>query len=64
MGHTLNAPHLPKEKPERLGYAVLIPVALSLLVVLLSRPEPEKETGKPITEGDLTEQSAVVLQQF
>jgi hypothetical protein len=62
MSHILNDPHLPKRKPERLGYAVLISVALSLLfVVLLSRPEPEKEIGKPITEGDLTERPAVVL---
>jgi hypothetical protein len=62
MGHTLNAPHLLKKKPRWLAYAVLVPVALSLLfVVLLIKPEPEEETGKPVVQENLAEQSVVVL---
>jgi hypothetical protein len=59
MSHTLNGPHLPREKPGRLGYTVLILAALSLLAVSLSMPDHGEETGKaPVMEG-FTEQSAV-----
>ena len=59
MSHTLNGPHLPREKPGRLGYTVLILAALSLLAVSLGMPDHGEETGKaPVMEG-FTEQSAV-----
>ena len=62
MSHTLHGPHLPREKPGRLGYTVLILAALSLLLaVSLSMPDHDEETGKATAmamEG-FTEQSAV-----
>ena len=58
MSHTLNGPHLPREKPGRLGYTILILTALSLLAVSLGMPDHGEETGKaPVMEG-FTEQSA------
>src|SRR3954447_20630019 len=60
MSHTLNGPHLPREKPGRLGYTVLILAALSLLLaVSLSMPDHGEETGKPVVMEGFTEQSAV-----
>ena len=59
MSHTLNGPHLPREKPGRLGYTVLILAALSLLAVSLSMPDHDEETGKPVVMEGFTEQSAV-----
>jgi hypothetical protein len=60
MSHTLNGPHLPREKPARLGYTVLILAALSLLLaVSLSMPDHGEETGKPVVMEGFTEQSAV-----
>ena len=59
MSHTLNGPHLPREKPGRLGYTVLILAALSLLAVSLSMPDHGEETRKPVVMEGLTEQSAV-----
>jgi hypothetical protein len=62
MGHILNAPHLSKKKPRRLDYAVLVSIALSLpLVVLLSKPESNKETGRSVVQGNFAEQSTIVL---
>jgi hypothetical protein len=60
MSHILNGPHLPREKPGRLGYTVLILAALSLLLaVSLSMPDHDEETGKPVVMEGFTEQSAV-----
>jgi len=59
MSHILNGPHLPREKPGRLGYAVLILAALSLLAVSLSMPDHGEETGKATVMEGFTEQSAV-----
>jgi hypothetical protein len=60
MSHTLNGPHLPREKPGRLGHTVLILAALSLLLaVSLSMPDHGEETGKPVVMEGFTEQSAV-----
>jgi hypothetical protein len=60
MSHILNGPHLPREKPGRLGYTVLILAALSLLLaVSLSMPDHGEETGKPVVMEGFTEQSAV-----
>ena len=59
MSHTLNGPHLPREKPGRLDYTVLILAALSLLAVSLSMPDHGEETGKATVMEGFTEQSAV-----
>ena len=60
MSHTLNGPHLPREKPGRLGYTVLILATLSLLLaVSLSMPDHGEETGKATVMEGFTEQSAV-----
>jgi hypothetical protein len=59
MSHTLNGPHLPREKLGRLGYAVLILAALSLLAVSLSMPDHGEETEKATVMEGFTEQSAV-----
>jgi hypothetical protein len=59
MSHTLNGPHLPREKPGRLGYTVLILAALSLLGVSLSMSDHGEETGKATVMEGITEQSAV-----
>src|SRR3954471_13459183 len=60
MSHTLNGPHLPREKPGRLGYTALILAALSLLLaVSLSMPDHGEETGKPVVMEGFTGQSAV-----
>ena len=59
MSHILNGPHLPREKPGRLGYTVLILAALSLLAVSLGMPDHDEETGKPVVMEGFMEQSAV-----
>jgi hypothetical protein len=64
MSHALNAPHLLRKKWGRFGYAVLILVALSLLlVVLLSMPDPGEETGKFTVMEGFTGRSGVALAQ-
>jgi hypothetical protein len=64
MSHALNAPHLLRKKWGRFGYAVLILVALSLLlVVLLSMPDPGEETGKSTVMEGFTGRSSVALVQ-
>jgi hypothetical protein len=60
MSDTLSTPHLATEKPKRFSYAVPILAVLSLpLVVSLSMPGPDEETGKPAIMESFTEQSAV-----
>jgi hypothetical protein len=60
MSDTLSTLHLPTKKPKRFGYAVPILAVLSLLlVVLLSMPDPNEETGKPVVMEGFTEQSSV-----
>jgi hypothetical protein len=63
MSHTLNGLHLPKRKPGRLGYTVLILTALSLLAVSLSMPNPGEETGKSTVMEGFTGRSSVALVQ-
>ena len=59
MSDILSTPHLATGKPKRFGYAVPILAALSLLLVVsLSLPDPDEETGKPVIMEGFTEQSA------
>jgi hypothetical protein len=59
MSDTLSTPHLATEKPKRFGYAVPILAALSLLLVVsLSLPDSDEETGKLVIMEGFTEQSA------
>jgi hypothetical protein len=59
MSDILSTPHLATGKPKRFGYAVPILAALSLLLVVsLSLPDPDEETGKPVIMEGFTEQPA------